>query len=198
MLNDFEYRMSELKTSDADMMVEGRAIVYEQPTLLRDNKGKQFREIITRGALDGCDMKDVPLRYNHNIKGDYPILARTRNKSLELIPDEQGLMIRASLLDNNIYNAVKSGLLDGMSFGMFPKKENVSWRFDTPDGIPERRVNKIDRLADVSVVDTPAYSETSIYARSFELLDNELKALDSEKSELELLKLKNQIKTKVR
>ena len=42
---------------------------------------------------------------------------------------------------------------------------------------------------DVSVVDTPFYDSTSIYARSLELLDSEERRLDS-LNEIELLKLK--------
>ena len=201
-MKDCEYRLIDMKPIKQDddtktMRVEGRAIVYDQPTLLRGKDGKQFREVICRGALDGCNMQDVPLRYNHNIKGDYPILARTRNKSLELTVDDQGLMIRANLLDDKIYNAIQSGLLDSMSFGFpTPKKENVSWITKTVDGIPERRIKKIDKLVDVSVVDSPAYQSTSIYARSLDLLEEELRSLDNDKNELEVMKLRNQIKSK--
>ena len=56
-----------------------------------------------------------------------------------------------------------------------------------------RDVNNIERLFDVSVVDTPFYDSTSIYARSLDLLENEEKRLDS-LNELELLKLKAKIK----
>lgn len=198
--SDSEYRLIELRGVDIEncgMVVEGRAVMYETPTLLKDKNGKAFTEIISRGALDEAIMDNIPMRYNHNAKGDYPILARTRNNSLELIKDEDGLLIRATLIDEKIYNSIKSGLLDGMSFGFYPpKKENVQWRFNTPDGVPERRINKIDKLSDVSVVDDPAYQATSIYARSFELLDNELRALDNEKNELEIEKIKTQIKLK--
>lgn len=193
---DYEYRIAELRSDGhEDMIVFGRAVVYETPALLRSADGRTFREIISKGALDSADLSDVPLRYNHNIKGDYPILARTRNKSLELRCDEQGLTVRARLLDEKIFRAIKDGLLDKMSFGFLPpRKENVQWRFDTPDGIPERRINKIDRLIDVSVVDTPAYQDASIYARSFDLLESELRALESEKNRLfELEKLRTQI-----
>lgn len=197
--DECEYRLLDLAIKDGDeMILEGRAVVYEAPTLITGKDGQKFREIITRGALTGADMSDVPLRYNHNVKGDYPILARTRNKSLELTADDDGLTIRAKLIDERMYNNVKSGLLDKMSFGFMPPlKKNVVWNLNTPDGIPERRINKIDRVVDVSVVDAAAYDATSIYARSFEALDSEMAALDSEKkAEIEVLKLKLKIKLK--
>lgn len=56
---------------------------------------------------------------------------------------------------------VRSGLLDKMSFAFTVKKQ--SW--DRNGNIPVRRIESIDRLYDVSVVDTPAYEGTSIYSR---------------------------------
>ena len=63
-------------------------------------------------------MKDVPLKYQHgDTKG---VLARTRNKSLTLTIDNQGLKIRAELIDTqvniDIYKSIKAGLLYQMSF----------------------------------------------------------------------------------
>jgi len=40
----------------------------------------------------------------------------------------------------------------------------------------------IDKLYDVSVVDTPFYDTTSIYARALKSLDSGKKALDNEKT----------------
>jgi phage head maturation protease len=57
-------------------------------------------------------------------------------------------------------------------------------------------VTDIAKLWDVSVVDTPFYDSTSIYARSLELLESEEKRLESLR-ELELMKLKIKVKGKV-
>ena len=114
------------------------------------------------------------------------ILARTRNKSLELIPDVKGLFMRAKLQSDvaqhrDVYNLVKSGLISQMSFAFNVLDEKVERR----DGKTHRIIKKIGRLADVSIVDVPAYEQTSVLARSLELVDTELRALDSEKSEQE-------------
>src|SRR5690606_14958488 len=95
-----EIRMAELRAiepaGDAnEMVVEGRAIVYESPTVLFEIDGVRYYEVIARGALDGADLKDVPFKYNHS--DNVMVMARTRNKTLELIPDEQGLLVRAKL-----------------------------------------------------------------------------------------------------
>jgi len=124
-------------------------------------------------------MKDVPLRYNHN--DSWLVIARTRNKSLQLIVDEKGLLIRAELLDTqsnrDIYKSVQAGLIDKMSFAFTVKAGGDAWTFGENE--TTREVKSIEKLWDVSVVDTPFYDSTSIYARSLELLESEEKRLDS-------------------
>ena len=135
------------------------------------------------------------MKYNHC--DSVLILARTKNKSLTLSVDEKGLKVRAELINTNsnsdVYKMVKAGLLDKMSFAFTVKKQ--SW--DRSGDIPLRRIEEIDRLYDVSVVDLPAYDGTSIYSRSLDLVDAELKAMDLVKREEEakVLRMKIKIKT---
>ena len=176
-----ETRFSSIETRSDDenkkMIVEGYAIVFDEETLIGDEE-RGFIEVIDKGALASTNMKDVPFKYNHN---DVTlILARTRNGSLSLEVDEKGLKIRAELIDTtsnvDIYKSIVAGLLDKMSFAFTVKSQ--SW--DRSGKIPKRTITAIDRLFDVSVVDLPAYDQTSIQAsaRSLELADAELKALD--------------------
>ena len=176
-----ETRFSSIETRSDDenkkMIVEGYAIVFDEETLIGDEE-RGFIEVIDKGALASTNMKDVPFKYNHN---DVTlILARTRNGSLSLEVDEKGLKIRAELIDTtsnvDIYKSLVAGLLDKMSFAFTVKSQ--SW--DRSGKIPKRTITAIDRLFDVSVVDLPAYDQTSIQAsaRSLELVETELKALD--------------------
>ena len=176
-----ETRFSSIETRSDDenkkMIVEGYAIVFDEETLIGDEE-RGFIEVIDKGALASTNMKDVPFKYNHN---DVTlILARTRNGSLSLEVDEKGLKIRAELIDTtsnvDIYKSIVAGLLDKMSFAFTVKSQ--SW--DRSGKIPKRTIMAIDRLFDVSVVDLPAYDQTSIQAsaRSLELVETELKALD--------------------
>lgn len=176
-----ETRFSSIETRSDDenkkMIVEGYAIVFDEETLIGDEE-RGFIEVIDKGALASTNMKDVPFKYNHN---DVTlILARTRNGSLSLQVDEKGLKIRAELIDTtsnvDIYKSIVAGLLDKMSFAFTVKSQ--SW--DRSGKIPKRTITAIDRLFDVSVVDLPAYDQTSIQAsaRSLELVETELKALD--------------------
>ena len=164
-----------LEESDGKMILEGYAIVFNNETLIGDEE-YGFIEEISSSALSETKMKDVPMKYNH--MDSFLIIARTKNKSLELSVDQIGLKVRAELLDTqtnqDIYKMVKSGLLDKMSFA-FTVDEQV---WNREGKIPKRTITKIERLYDVSVVDTPAYDATSLYARSLESMDLELKAME--------------------
>lgn len=187
-----ETRIAEIRAvSEEKMIIEGYAIKFNEETLI-GSEDYGFREIIDPQALGSANMKDVPLKYNH--QDNFLVLARTRNKSLELTIDEVGLRIKAELLDTqsnrDIYKMVQNGLLDKMSFAFTVKSQ--SW--DRTGTIPKRTITEIERLFDVSIVDVPAYEGTSVYARSLELLDDETRRLDN----LELEKQKRIIRTKIK
>jgi len=196
--NDYERRLIEIRAVDSEdskMLIEGYAITYEQPAT-HQYGNRKFTEIIKRGALVKTDMKDVPMRYNHN--ENVMIMARTRNKSLLLIQDEKGLKIQASLLDTqsnrDLYKGIQEGLIDKMSFAFSVAENGDTWTINDDESI--REVTNINKLYDVSVVDTPFYDSTSIYARSLELLENEERRLDS-LNEIETLKQKIILKGKL-
>lgn len=179
-----EIRLAEVRAleneSEKEMVIEGYAVVFNQVTDLG-----WCKEIIDRNAFNGADMKDCVLKYNHN--DSFLILARTRNKSLELSIDDHGLKIKAKLIDttNNrdVYKMIKEGLLDKMSFAFTVAERKCDYETDT------RTVLRISKLYDVSVVDVPAYDTTEVYARSMEEYETEkreyLKCKD-EKRKLEM------------
>ena len=145
--------------------IVGYAVVFEQRTVLYTDPVTNFEygEIIDRNALDGADLSDVILRYNHGGR----CLARTRNQTLQLTIDDHGLRIEADMTKSeearSFYEDVKSGLIDKMSFAF--EIQESEWNPDTRTS----RVTKISRLLDVSLVDFPAYNQTQVSARgSFE------------------------------
>ena len=196
--NKYEQRLVEIRAVDSEdkMLIEGYAITYDQPATHQYGQRK-FTEVIRKGALDKTDMKDVPLRYNHN--DTWLIMARTRNKSLQLIKDDIGLKIQAELLDTqsnrDIYKSIQEGLVDKMSFAFTVADGGDTWTFGESETV--REVTNIAKLYDVSVVDTPFYDSTSIYARSLELLENEEKRLDSLNEQLKLRKRKLKMKGRI-
>lgn len=161
--------------------MNGYAIVFDEPTDLG------YIEVIERGALDNCDMDDVCMKYNH--EDTTLIMARTRNKSLQLTVDDHGLKIYAELIDTqsnrDIYKSIQAGLLDKMSFAFVVSDAN----WDTVNGQDIRRITGIGKLFDVSVVDVPAYDQTEIYARSKEVVEKEQEEYHKLQLEKEKLKL---------
>lgn len=156
-----------------EMIVEGIAVAFEKETVLFKCGETEYKEVIDRNAFAEADMTDVIFNYNHGGK----VVARTRNKTLELYIDANGLNIRARLdgteEGRKLYEEIKGGYIDRMSFCFTIKEESYNndehlWR-----------VLKVDKLYDVSAVDIPAYDTTSISARSsrFAVAEKEQKAL---------------------
>lgn len=148
---DMQFRAEDRE--DGKMEIKGYAVVFNQPETY------SYTEVISDKALDETDMSDVVLRYNHN--DSFMVLARTRNKSLNLEVDDKGLMIDATLQDDitdhrNIYNAIKSGLIDKQSFAFVVDEDEYDYDTDT------RTITKIGKLFDVSVVDQPFYNGTDV------------------------------------
>ena len=182
---NLEVRESEENTEK--MVVEGYAVVFNSPAT------HGFTEIIDKDAFNGCDMKDVCMKYNHD--DSHQILARTRNNSLRLQIDDKGLFIHADLIDTtsnrDIYKMIQAGLLDKMSFAF--TVEEAKWDVATDT----RTILRIDKLFDVSVVDTPFYEATSIYARALSTLESEKEKLENFRAKRELLQRKVSLILKV-
>lgn len=180
--------------------VTGRPIVYNSRTDIG-----WFDEIIEAGALDNADLRDVKFLVNHNT--DMIPLARSRNNNvnstMQMTIDGDGMNIRVNLdTENNsearnLYSAIKRGDIDGMSF-MFTV-DGDSWDALESDH-PTRHINKIGKVFEVSAVTFPAYSETSISARTAETLESARATLESAKrsgESIEVERLKAIIKTKI-
>ena len=199
----FDVRAEE---TDRGKIITGRPIVYNSRTDIG-----YFDEIIESGALDNADLTDVRFLVNHDTSR-IP-LARSRrnngNSTMLLTVDAEGMGIRVDLdTENNsearaLYSAVERGDISGMSF-MFGVRDE-EWDNLESDH-PTRRIKSISTVVEVSAVTFPAYSATSINARSKEALDNARSALenarqqnaeslenDDNTKQLELLKEKTKI-----
>lgn len=179
-----EVRLTEMRavenSENNEMIIEGYAAVFDSVTSLG-----WCNEIIAKEAFNQCNMQDVCLRYNHD-DGLY-ILARTRNKSLQLTIDDKGLKVRAKLIDTtqnrDVYKMIKEKLLDKMSFAFSVRKQEWDYETDT------RTILEIDQLFDVSVVDVPAYDSTEVYARNKEEYENEKRNYEQQKEKHNKLEL---------
>ena len=173
---DIQFRAED---NEDKMEIKGYAVVFNSPETY------DYTEVISDKALDDTDMSDVVLRYNHN--DSFMVLARTRNKSLKLEKDSTGLMIDATLQNDitehrNIFNAIKSGLIDKQSFAFTVDEDEYDYDTDT------RTITKIGKLFDVSVVDQPFYNATDVsVARSSndEFLEKRKELREQHEKELE-------------
>ena len=192
---DIQFRAED---NEDKMEIKGYAVVFNSPETY------DYTEVISDRALDNTDMSDVVLRYNHN--DSFMVLARTRNKSLKLEKDSTGLMIDATLQNDitehrNIFNAIKSGLIDKQSFAFTVDEDEYDYDTDT------RTITKIGKLFDVSVVDQPFYNATDVsVARSSndeflekrkELREQHEKELEEQKKKEELQRRKEEVLKKL-
>ena len=147
--------------------VEGYAARFNSPTVLFELDGTEYWEVIAPGAFDGADMEDVIFNYNHT--GN--VIARTRNGTLELTTDEEGLRIRARVdgieAGRQLYEEISGGYVDRMSFAFTIQEES----YDSAEHL--WTIQKVKRLYDVSAVDIPAYDDTSIAARRAAVEDSQ-------------------------
>ena len=143
-------------------------------------------------------MKDVRLLVNHNT--DMIPLARSRNNTpnstMQLQPDDYGMVIRANLdTENNadaksLYSATNRGDISGMSF-MFVVSED-RWE-DVDTDMPKRFITSIKRIMEVSACTFPAYAQTSLEARGLaDALENAKASLENEKAKRHAIEAQKQ------
>lgn len=170
--NEREYRaaapfiLPDENENHDELVVRGTPIVFDTPTVLYEIDGIEYKEVIARGALDGCDMSDFIFNRNHG-ENDGTVYARTRNNSLTYNITSSGLDIAATLdkeddRHRNLHRDIQKRRIDKMSFSFIVRESSYDRETHT------RTITKIKKLYDVSAVDFPAYNETSITtARDF-------------------------------
>lgn len=179
--NNREYRAMPLmgqpidaeKRLDSDFYVEGYATTFNDPYVLFEDEGIQYKEVIDRDALDGADMSDIIMQYDHS--GD--VLARKSNGTLVVECDDKGIFIAADMGKSEAarrrYEEIANGLVHQMS-----------WAFTVAESAYDREshtrtILRIKKVYDVSAVSIPANPSTDIAARSY--FDGEI---EKEKQEL--------------
>ena len=159
-------------SADDEYVVEGYATTFDVPY---DFGLDGTKERILRSALDGADMSDVIFQLNHGGQ----TMARLRNGSLEVALDDHGMRIRATLggsrAGRDLYEAIRSGLIDRMSWGF----AIAPGGYEYDEATRTFTVTKVLKVFDVSAVDLPADEDTEIHARSY--IDG---AIDARRQEL--------------
>lgn len=161
------------------MILEGKAVTFEERTVLFKYDGVEYGEIISRNAFEGSDISKCFLKYAHS--DNVMVMARVKNNTLSLDIREDGMYIRAELANTtagrDLYELVKRGDIDKMSFAWTSAEESYNEKTHT------WTVHKIDTLYDVAAVPVPAYDNTQIYARRYGQVEARL-------AEVEALELK--------
>lgn len=143
------------KLIQSDCYVEGYATTFDKPYVLFGD----YKEIIDRHALDTADVADVIFQYDHEGR----VLARNRNATLIIRPDDHGLLVAADLSKGEsarqLYEEISNGLVDRMSWAFTVEEDSYDYDSDT------RTILKVKRVYDVSAVSIPANDATEISAR---------------------------------
>ena len=147
---------------NTEFYVEGYATTFEQPYVLYEVDGVQYKEVIDRRALDGADLSDVIMQYDHGGR----VFARTgRSNTLLVEPDSHGLFVAADLSKTgqarSLHEDISAGLITKMSYAFTVRED--SYDRDTHT----RRILSIRKVFDVSAVSMPANPATEISARSY-------------------------------
>jgi len=153
-----EYRSFDFQTDE--MRATGKPVVFNSPEVMYRDGDLEYFERVDSRAFDGAQMDDVVLNVDH---GGKPA-AKTRNGTLKLEIRADGLYMDSDLSKNatgrELHEDIINGFYDKMSYAYTVAKESYDRKTRT------RTIEKIDRLFDISAVTYPAYSRTSISARS--------------------------------
>lgn len=172
------------KRIDTDYYVEGYATTFDKPYLLYELDGVKFYERIDAHALDGADMSDVIMQYDHEGR----VFARQSNKTLILVPDHKGLLVAADLgrtdLARGLHQDIEAGMITKMSWAFTVKEDTYDRATHT------RTILKIKKVYDVSAVSIPANGDTEISARNFAHRSYEAEKQELLKRRVQLLKIR--------
>lgn len=149
------------KRFDTEYYVEGYATTFDDPYVLWEEDGVQYKEIIDRNALVGADLSDVIMQRDHT----GTVMARPSNGTLYIAPDSRGLFIAADLSKSvaarNLHEEISNQLITKMSWAFTVAEEAYDRVTHT------RRILRIKKVYDVSAVSLPANPSTDISARSW-------------------------------
>jgi hypothetical protein len=181
-------------TEDDKRIIAGYAAKYNVASRLLAEGGKLFNEILLPNAFRDVIKDDVYMTFNHDRD---KVFARTVNNTLTLEDDEIGLRFKAVLNDTtgaiDLYKMIERGDVFENSFAFTVDKEGQEWsRSSNGDNV--RKISRVSKLFDVSVVTHAAYPETEVSVvrgldEYFEEQKPETINLDREQNELDLIKL---------
>ncbi|PGC57703.1 phage major capsid protein [Bacillus wiedmannii] len=168
-LRNLDVELVGSKETDGSLFVSGYVNKTEQLSQPLGRKQK-FVEKIERGTFTRALQQGNEIHFlaeHDNAK----LLSSTRNGSLSLREDDQGLYMEARISDTSwgrdYHKLIQDGLLTNMSFGM--QVLDDTWT-ERDDGTLQRSISDLV-LSEVSVVRNPAYVQSNIQARSLDVIE---------------------------
>ena len=138
--------------------IEGYAAIFNQETTI----GGMYRERISPSAFKSRNDGPVVATFNHDLNW---VLGSTRSGTCVIDVTDQGLKYTVSVPDgplgDHVLAVCERGDLGGSSFAFIPHEGGDRWVDPATDGDLPLRVLESVELLDVSVVVSPAYSETT-------------------------------------
>lgn len=176
-----EFRVERVEREDGgtDTYIRGYAVVFEQYS---KPIWDEWVEIISRNAFADTDMSDVVMVVDH-ARDVSSVLARSRNGegTLEITIDEVGVAFRFKAPDTragrDIVELVERGDISECSFAFWVAKD--TWTYDVAFNdktYDVRRIEAVAKLADLSIVVSGQYGQTSVSVEERALVDEARKA----------------------
>lgn len=163
-------------TESNDHLIEGYINKFD-----KKSQFMKFFEQVDRNAFNRT------LAQGHNIFGMYnhssdKILGSTKTGSLKLSVDEVGLRFSLQINPNvsyakDVYELVRSGDVDGCSFGFYVLEDEWSYQ---DDGTELRTILDLE-LLECTITPFPAYLDSEASVRSYDQFKN--KQLEQQKQE---------------
>lgn len=184
------------KDNEKDVMaVKGYVVKFnERSCLLYD----EWYERVAKGAFaKSLEQNTIKALWNHN--SDI-VLGSTKSRTLKLEEDDIGLRFDLELPNSSqakdIYESIKRGDVDGVSFGFYIRDNGDKWEYLKDEDVYERTLLDID-LIEISPTPFPAYPTSEVGKRSLEknnLKTKEQRVLEKNKKArlnaiIELLKI---------
>ena len=148
------------------MAIKGYVVKFnDRSQLLYD----EWYERVAKGAFaKSLEQNTIKALWNHN--SDI-VLGSTKSRTLQLVEDDIGLRFELELPNSSqakdIYESIKRGDVDGVSFGFYVRENGDKWEYLKEEDIYERTLLDID-LIEISPTPFPAYPTSEVGKRSLE------------------------------
>ena len=161
-----DIHIRENPTNSESMIIQGYVVKFnERSHLLYD----EWYERVAKGAFaKSLEENTIKALWNHN--SDI-VLGSTKSRTLELVEDEIGLRFELELPNSSqardIYESIKRGDVDGVSFGFYIRDNGDKWEYLKDEDVYERTLLDID-LIEISPTPFPAYPTSEVGKRSLQ------------------------------